>query len=181
MERGGDSTPMDPTNVRFRLRSVQAGAWLSVFCCASASLYYALTWGRADRLLVLSVTLATMFASLGLTRLPLDEMLRGRRREPFFLAWSFTVTAILCTIISLDGGVRSPLTAGLFLPLIFAALSYPLRSTIAVGVMVTIGYLLVAVGGGEDNLGFMAFWVCCLANATWMCAWQARNHDLHHA
>ena len=46
----------------------------------------------------------------------------------------------------------SPLTAGLFLPLAFAALSYPLASMLAVGAMVVGAYLAIALGmGGVEH------------------------------
>jgi diguanylate cyclase (GGDEF)-like protein/putative nucleotidyltransferase with HDIG domain len=172
---------MDATGLRFRARTIQAGVWLSVSCCASALFYYLLTWNRPDRPLATVLVGATLVGSLVLTRLRLDELLRDHRREPFFLAWSFTVICMIVLLASFDGGDQSPFTTALFLPLAFAALTYPLRSMLAVGAMVIAGYLVVALGGGEHDLGRIAFWVCSLANATWMCAWQARNHDRHHA
>jgi diguanylate cyclase (GGDEF)-like protein len=181
MEGSPPSPPMDATGLRFRARTIQAGAWLSVSCCASAVVYYLLTWSRPDRPVTTAVVGAILVCSLLLTRMPLDELLRGRRREPFFLAWSFSVICVLVLMASFDGGDRSPITAALFLPLAFAALTYPLRSMLAVGAMVIVGYLVVALSGGEHDLGRIAFWVCSLANATWMCAWQARNHDRQHA
>jgi diguanylate cyclase (GGDEF)-like protein len=172
---------MDTTSVRFRARTVQAGIWLTVSCCASALLYFLLTWDRPHRPLMAIGVAIVILGSLPVTRVDLDELLRGRRREPFFLAWSFTVIAVIAAMATLDGGDRSPVTAALILPLAFASLTYPLRSMLVVGAMVIGGYVIVAILGHEHELGRVAFWSLTLVNATWMCAWQARNHDLHHA
>ena len=51
-------------------------------------------------------------------------------------------------------------------------------SMIAVGAMVVGAYLALALGMGGVGGAAIAFVTCALACATWMCAWQARNHDL---
>ena len=53
-------------------------------------------------------------------------MRRPALRETFFLAWSAAHRRARLVGPITDGGASSPLTAGLFLPLAFAALSYPL-------------------------------------------------------
>jgi diguanylate cyclase (GGDEF)-like protein len=172
---------MDTTSVRFRARTVHAGIWLTVSCCASALLYFLLTWDHPHRPLMAIGVAVVILGSLPLTRMDLDDLLRGQKREPFFLAWSFTVIAVIAAMAALDGGDRSPVTAAFFLPLAFGSLTYPLRSMVLVGAMVIGGYVVVAIVGNEHELGRVAFWIFTLANATWMCAWQARNHDLQHA
>jgi diguanylate cyclase (GGDEF)-like protein len=172
---------MDTTSLRFRARTVHAGIWLTVSCCASALLYFVLTWDHQHRPLMAIGVAIVILGSLPLTRMDLDELLRGHKREPFFLAWSFTVIAVIAAMSALDGGDRSPITAALFLPLAFGSLTYPLRSMLVVGATVIVAYVVVAVVGHEHELGRVAFWMFTLANATWMCAWQARNHDQQHA
>jgi diguanylate cyclase (GGDEF)-like protein len=172
---------MDTTSVRFRARTVHAGILLTISCCLSALLYFALTWDHEHRPLMAIGVAIVILGSLPLTRVDLDELLRGRKREPFFLAWSFTVIVVIAAMAALDGGDRSPITAALFLPLAFGSLTYPLRSMLVVGATVIAAYVVVAIVGHEHELGRVAFWMFTLGNATWMCAWQARNHDLQHA
>ena len=57
-----------------------------------------------------------------------------RWREAFFMGWSSLLIVFVTVIVLVDGGVSSPIAAVYFLPLVFAALSYPVRSMIAVSV-----------------------------------------------
>ena len=65
----------------------------------------------------------------------MDRLLRGRWLEPFFIAWSSSLIVLIAFASGLDGGTASPLTSLFFLPLVFAALSYPLKSMLAVGAL----------------------------------------------
>src|SRR5437764_786279 len=76
--------------------------------------------------------------------LPLECVIRSRGREVFFLTWSAGVISLGIAASSIDGGVRSPLVVLLFLPLVFAALSYPLGSMMAVSVVTIAAYLVMA-------------------------------------
>jgi diguanylate cyclase (GGDEF)-like protein len=169
----------DHAHVRFRLRNVQAGAAISVVAASGFLLYELLTWGRPHRGLTVVLYILTVLGSAVLSRLDLEPVVRRRvTREAFFLAWSAMIVALVAVGPITDGGVTSPLTVGLFLPLTFAALSYPMGSMIAVGAMVVGAYLALALGMGGAPVGEIAFVSFALACATWMCAWQARNHDL---
>jgi diguanylate cyclase (GGDEF)-like protein len=171
----------DHAHVRFRLRNVQAGAAISVVAASGFLLYELLTWGRPHRGLTVVLYVLTVLCSGVLSRLNLEPVMRRAvAREAFFLTWSAIIVALVCVGPITDGGVSSPLTVGLFLPLTFAALSYPMGSMIAVGAMVVGAYLALALGIGGVSTGEVAFVSFALACATWMCAWQARNHDLQH-
>jgi diguanylate cyclase (GGDEF)-like protein len=169
----------DHSHVRFRLRNVQAGAAISTVAASAFLLYELLTWDRAHRGIVATLYVATVIGSAVLSRLDLEPVMRRPvAREAFFLIWSAIVVALVTVGPVTDGGVRSPLTVGLFLPLTFAALSYPMGSMVAVGAMVVGAYLAVALGMGGVPAAEIVFVAAALACATWMCAWQARNHDL---
>ena len=91
----------------------------------------------------------TIVFSAVLWRLDLEPVMRRPVvRESFFLAWSAAIVALVSMGPITDGGASSPLIAGLFLPLAFAALSYPLGSMLAVGAMVVGAYLAIALGMG---------------------------------
>ena len=51
--------------------------------------------------------------------------------RPLFLAWSVFCIAVTAGVVAADGGVDSPLTVLFLLPVVFAALSYPLPSVAA--------------------------------------------------
>jgi diguanylate cyclase (GGDEF)-like protein len=137
-----------------------------------------MTWERPHRAAMIAVAVAAIVLSLVLSRLHLEKVMRRpATREAFFLTWSATIVALVAGGPLTDGGARSPLTVGLFLPLTFAALSYPLASMVAVGAMVVGAYLGVALGMGGVPAPEVFFVSGALACATWMCAWQARNHE----
>ena len=61
----------------------------------------------------------------GLFVLPRRRLVASRWREPFFLLWSAAVVASIAAGIVLEGRSGTPLMAGFILPMIFAAISYP--------------------------------------------------------
>jgi diguanylate cyclase (GGDEF)-like protein len=169
----------DHAHVLFRLRNVQAGSAISVVAASAFFLYEVLTWERPHRLLMASLYIATVVFSIVLSRLNLEPLMqRPIGREAFFLTWSAVVVVLVALGPITDGGAGSPLTAGFFLPLAFAALSYPMGSMLAVGAMIVSAYLAVALGMGGVSGAGVSFVALALVCATWMCAWQARNHDL---
>ena len=169
----------DHAHVRFRLRNVQAGAAISTVAASAFFLYEVQTWERPHRSLVAALYVLTVICSAILWRLDLEPVMRRPAlRETFFLVWSAVIVGLVSVGPISDGGAGSPLTAGLFLPLAFAALSYPLASMLAVGAMVVGAYLAIAFGMGGVDPPAITFMSLALACATWMCASQARNHDL---
>src|SRR3954447_14414228 len=171
------SVPEDPTGVDFRLRNVRAGVALSVFCCAYLLVYCAVTWHRPHRDVLAGLAIYSIVSSSAMLRLPLDGVMRHPRwREVFFMGWSALLILFVTIIVLVDGGVSSPVAAVDFLPLVFAALSYPVASMIAVAVLDIAGYVIaaVAVGGvSATNVAFVAMTRVC---ASRMCAGQARLH-----
>jgi diguanylate cyclase (GGDEF)-like protein len=174
------AAPADPTGVDFRLRNVRAGVFLSVFCCTYLLGYIAITWERPHRGVLLGLVGYSIVSSLALLRLPLEGVLRHPRwREVFFMGWSALLIAFVTVIVLLDGGVSSPVAAVYFLPLVFAALSYPVWSMIAVGAIDIAAYVVAAITVGGVSATTVAFVALTLLCASWMCAWQARIHELH--
>jgi hypothetical protein len=161
----------DHTHVRFRLRNVQAGAAISTVAASAFFVYELQTWGRPHRSVVAALYVLTVVCSAILWRLDLEPVMRRPAlRETFFLVWSAIIVGLVSVGPVTDGGAGSPLTAGLFLPLAFAALSYPLASMLAVGAMVVGAYLAIALGMGGVETPEVCFMSLALACATWMCA-----------
>src|SRR5689334_21482975 len=159
------SAPADPTGVEFRLRNVRAGVFLGVFCCTYLLAYCAITWERPHRAVIVGLATYSIVSSLAMLRLPLAGVMRHRRwREIFFMGWSALLIVFVTTIVLFDGGVSSPVAAVYFLPLVFAALSYPMASMIAVAVIDIAAYVVaaVAVGGvAPTTVGFVALTLAC--------------------
>src|SRR4051794_25111585 len=174
------SAPEDPTGVDFRLHNVRAGVALSVFCCTYLLAYCAVTWHRPHRDVLVGLAAYSIVTSFAMLRLPLEPVMRHPRwREVFFMGWSALLILFVTVIVLVDGGVSSPAAAVYFLPLVFAALSYPVKSMVAVAVVDIAGYVIaaLAVGGvSPTTVGFVALTLAC---ASWMCAWQARIHEQH--
>ena len=75
------------------------------------------------------------------------RVLQTRWRIPFFFVWSITTLVLIATAAGLDGGIESPITSLLVLPVLFAALVYPLTTVIALAVVEDIFYVIVALTG----------------------------------
>src|SRR3954451_22654329 len=174
------SRSSDPTGGEFRLRNVRAGVALSAFCCVYLLAYCAVTWSHPHRDVLAGLAIYSIVSSLAMLRLPLEGVLRHPFwREAFFMGWSCLLILFVTIIVLVDGGVSSPTAAVYFLPLVFAALSYPVKSMVAVAVVDIAGYVIaaLAVGGvSPTTVGFVALTLAC---ASWMCAWQARIHERH--
>ncbi|HEU4978402.1 MAG TPA: diguanylate cyclase [Solirubrobacteraceae bacterium] len=167
----------DPADVRFRLRNVSAGVFLSVFCCLFYIAYYLLTWSGPHRSALVTMLGVSILGSFGLRAIPMEGLMRRPvAREAFFIGWSVSLIGLILTAMALDGGVDSPLSVALFLPLAFSSLSYPVGSMLAVGALTVATYVGDAAVQGGTSFAHAFFMASTLAIAAWMCAWQARLH-----
>lgn len=168
----------EEAQVQFRLRTLRTGVWPSIFSCVYLAVYYGLTPHRAHRAAEWCLLAVALVSTLAIARIPPERLLDRRVREPFFLGWSIGLITMIAAGAGLDGGPRSPIAVLLFLPLAYSALSYPMRSMLIVGAADVLAYSVLAlVGGGVSGASALVV-VGALGNATWICAWQARNHEL---
>jgi diguanylate cyclase (GGDEF)-like protein/putative nucleotidyltransferase with HDIG domain len=156
---------------------VRAGVWLTFAICGAGAAYVAATWSEPRRMPILALFVVAALAALAIALLPTERIVRGRLTEPFFLTWSFLDVALIALIVAADGGAASPFAVGFFLPLVFAAVFYPLRSFVPVGVVDVLAFLAVACTIGDPDPAYLVFVASCLAFTAILCAWQARNHD----
>src|SRR3712207_3080386 len=94
--------------------------------------YLLLTLDRAHRTELLVLDGLAVLAAAAALLLPLEAMSRRRLVTPFFLAWSITLIGIVVVAVTLDDDRSSPLLAIFFLPMLFAAMAYPLRLVVVV-------------------------------------------------
>jgi diguanylate cyclase (GGDEF)-like protein len=176
MEDGG-APVFDVSALRLRLSMVGAGICLTFVMGFAGFAYVAWTWERPGRALLAGVFAAGMLSGLLVWSLPTDRIIRSRWREPFFLAWTLLDLALITSLVVIDGTAQSPLALILFVPVVFAAMSYPLPSVIVVGVLSVAVYLGLAAAEGDGVSPHVFFFAFALACTAIMSAWQARNHD----
>lgn len=171
----------DTLDVRFRLRAVHVGVGLSVVCGLVIAAYAALTWDGPHRGGLLAVAAAAVLLGALAERLPWARIARSRSAELAFVSWSVLLVVVLAAAAAVDGGVRSPLTFALFLPLAYAATSYPTRSVLTVGAVDLAALaILVAVAEGVPWQDAATVGVLLTIGAG-LCVWQARNHARRQA
>src|SRR3954452_23351620 len=168
-------TVIPESEIRVRLESVRVGQWLTLVVCAGAQAYALATWERPQRALLTAIFVVAALSALLIPRLPVERIVRGPHREKWFLGWSFLDFGLITAIAAIDGGPRSPFVLLFVLPTIFAALSYPLWSTLATGAMGVIGFAIVATTSSHAVLEYYLFVVFLIVCAGELRAWQART------
>jgi diguanylate cyclase (GGDEF)-like protein len=160
--------------IRSRLDSIDVGIWLSVIVCLGGAAYALHTWSGPHRGLILAITVIGLLSVAVVLALPGERVARSRYSEIFFAGWSLADILLIGTIAGLDGGSRSPYMLLLVLPFLFAALSYPPRTMVIVGLADFAAFFVLAfgVGGGFPLDGFALFAMVCVGL---MGTWEARN------
>jgi diguanylate cyclase (GGDEF)-like protein len=171
---------VDQSALRMREGTFAAGVWLTYVVVAAAALYVALTWEQPHRFTISVLYGVGLIGALVISRLPRGRIVRSAWREYFFMSWSVLDLALIVTSVALDGGTGSPLALVLFVPVVFAAMSYPLKSVVIVGALSMAAYLGLAVTTGGAPWSYEALFAAMLFCTGAMSAWQARNHDHQH-
>jgi diguanylate cyclase (GGDEF)-like protein len=168
---------IDPSEVQFRRDTISAGARLAYLIFAAGVIYSAATWEQPHRELMSALFAGLALGGMIMSRLPAERILLGRLREPVFLAWSIFSVAVTGGVVAADGGAESPLMVLFLLPVVFAALSYPLSSVAAIGALSEIA--LVAVGStvGDPDPERLTIFATAVGVVAVLCAWQAELAD----
>jgi diguanylate cyclase (GGDEF)-like protein len=180
MHSWDDRGIVDQSALRMREATFAAGVWLTYAVCGSAGGYIILTWHRPHRALIAILFGAGLFGAAIVSQLPRARIVRSRYREAFFFSWSILDLGLIVAATLADGGTASPLALIFFIPVVFAAMSYPLSSTAAVAGLSLASYLGLAVTIGGASWSYQALFVVMLACTGAMSAWQARNHARQH-
>ncbi|MGH2979893.1 MAG: bifunctional diguanylate cyclase/phosphohydrolase, partial [Solirubrobacterales bacterium] len=176
-----EPTAVDFSELRARAESIGAGVRLTLVICAAGWLYVAATWDRPDRQMIASLFGIGAVVALLFVLIPHERVVRSRWREPFFLLWSATQIALTVVVVAADGGSTSPLALMFFIPVVFAALSYPLASVVAIAAVDYVAYLTVGIAGERPDPEYVGFFALCLGCIAVLCGWHARNQDRRRA
>ena len=159
------------------LRTAAAGGWVTILMSVAGIVYTAF-FTDADHRLGLALVLCLTISSglLALFVVPWRRVVASPWRERVFLSWSLSTVVMIWVLALVDGGAESPLQLALFLPMVFAALSFPVRYVVATGLLALLAFLILALEGGLEG-GYVLAFIAVLAGTAAMAVWQAKNHD----
>jgi diguanylate cyclase (GGDEF)-like protein len=181
MATNGQARIVDVSEVQLRLAMVRAGVWLTWVVCGVGLAYAFATWEEQPNRSLIAVLLGVGIAGGSLMAiLPMGRIMRTRAAEPLFLVWSLLDILLVAAIVAADGGATSPFGFVFFLPMIFAALFYPLRLFVVVGASDVLSWVAVASPHSPDSIHVVVL-AACLGSTAVLCAWQAQNHDRQRA
>ncbi len=177
MSHAEDRGIVDLWALRLREATIAAGVWLTYVLCTAGELYVANTWQRPNRPALAVLFGAAMLSAFVLSLLPREPIVRSCFREAFFLSWSILDLVLIALGALADGGTGSPITLFFIVPVVFAAMSYPLSSVAAVGGLTVAAYMTLAVTiGGSDWTNQTLFAVVLICTGI-LSAWQAQYHN----
>ena len=166
----------DDFETRYWLNTAAAGGWVTILMTFGGFAYLLLFAEAAHRLgLGLMLGLDGASGALALLAIPWRRVVDSVWREWIFLGWSL-LTVVMIWLSALLDGVDSPLQMALFLPVVFASLSFPVRGVIATAVLAEIAFLSLALRGGSSG-GYALVFAAALAGTSAMALWQATNHS----
>jgi diguanylate cyclase (GGDEF)-like protein len=166
----------DDFETRYWLRTAAAGSWVTLMMSV-AGFAYLLFFAAPEHRLGLAVMTGAIAAS-GLVTLfvtPWRRIVASPWRESAFLVWGVLSVALILGLAMIDGG-ESPLQLALFLPIVFASLSFPLRNLVVLAVWAEVAFIALALEGGFDG-GYVLVFCATLAGTATMALWQAIIHD----
>ncbi len=166
----------DDFETGYWLRTAAAGGWVTILMSVAGLLYLSLFCAPAHRLALGSLLAVSLGCGvLALFVLPWRRVVASRWREQAFLAWGLLTVAMIWLAALVDGGGASPLQFALFLPVVFASLSFPVRYVIATGAVAEVAFLSLALEGRLGG-GYVLVFGAALAGTSAMALWQSTNH-----
>jgi diguanylate cyclase (GGDEF)-like protein len=176
MAQGIAMPAIDSSDHGVRLASIPAGVRVTLIVCAAAALDVQFYVAPSRRVALFVVLAVAVVGALAMGRLPWERIVRTRWREPAFLAWSLSNVATISVFGLINNAPNSALSLLFFVPIMFVATTYPLRSVLIVSAASIVCYLLVAAHAGSTPDWVLMF-MAVLCSTALMGAWQARNHD----
>jgi diguanylate cyclase (GGDEF)-like protein/PAS domain S-box-containing protein len=166
----------DHEEIAMRARDVVIGGVLAIGTAIAIIAYLLQSDQSGHPRFLGTVCVAWAVASCGMFALPRRRMVASRWREPLFLLWSLLVVGSIAFGIVLENRTNSPLLFGFILPLIFAAISYPVVATAIVGSLVLVFAAAAGILTGQSAAD-LTFQLLALAFAAVMGVWQALSRE----
>jgi diguanylate cyclase (GGDEF)-like protein len=174
----------DDDRIAYWIRHVRYGVLLSQLSAVAVLVYVTFTHtpGRHHPLL-LGAGVLVIVGCPTILLLPLSVILRDRRGPALFYLWTLATTAVILFATWVDGGAASPLDAMLFLTLTYMAVAYPPHGVVAIGGIMTAGYVLLSGLSGMTTSA--AFFIALMGAFTLICtmasanSWAAHERQVH--
>ena len=160
--------------------SVRAGGIVSLLLGSGIAVYFLLVPDLAGRGALLAINAVVLATAVAILRLPVETLVERRLVTPFFTLWSVAVIAITSVTVIVIDDPASPVTAVFFLPMIFAAIAYPLRLVILITGLV-VAALVVTLALVDQGLPEIVLYTFIIVSAAALCVFQARAHERHLA
>jgi diguanylate cyclase (GGDEF)-like protein/putative nucleotidyltransferase with HDIG domain len=167
----------DAAAVASRVQSIAIGVRLSVAGAVAGIAYALATWSQPHRATIVLLFVTHTAWALSTLAFGHERIVRNRRRELLLLGWSIGTILMIGALVAVDGGARSPLALLFFLPIAYAALSYPLPSVVAIAVADLIAFVVAGAFFGSVSQPYLGFFATSLAMTALLCAWVARDQD----
>ncbi len=166
----------DAEEITLRARDVVIGAVLGIATAAAVIAYAVQTPASPHRGPLIGLCLAWAIANSGLFLVRRRRLAASRLREPFFLVWSLMVIASITAAVMIEGRSGTPIMGAFILPLVFAAISYPVLLTAIIG---SVTLIFAAAAGTLIGQPFAhtMLQVLTLAFAAVMGVWQAYGRE----
>jgi diguanylate cyclase (GGDEF)-like protein/putative nucleotidyltransferase with HDIG domain len=173
----GKSPPLTAAaSLRFRMATLNTGAWLGIAMVTVGLAYFGLTWDDGNRPALAGIAIAVGVTDVAVLLMPMKQIVAGRWRESFFLAWTLSTVAVVLLLGALDPADPSPLTLPLMMPMLFAGMSYPPASARICCAAAVSGYGAEVLILGQAS-AFSGFLLMVLVWTAGMCLWQAHNRE----
>jgi len=167
----------DDFETRYWLRTAAAGGWVTLLMSIAGYVYLAAFAAPSHRLgLALMLAVTGVSGLLALLVVPWRRVVASSWRERIFLLWGLLTVVMTWLLTVVDGGASSPLQVALFLPVVFASLSFPIRYVVATAALAEIAFLGLTLAGGIHG-GYVLVFSSVLAGTSTMAVWQAANHN----
>ena len=151
---GGQAAEIDHSAYRqervLRMANLRVARRMTALVTAGVALYVLATLDEPGRELMAAILVAVGMTMLPLPLAPLRRLMLGRRWERYLYVWTAMFIAAVALLVGADGGIESPLLPVMILPLLFAALSYPLTLTTATGATTITAMACIAAYSGAS-------------------------------
>lgn len=173
---GWQSAGLGSKTDSFWLEHVRLGVWVSAVVIAVIAVYTATTTDQPNRWVFWLVLGMAGVLTAVVALLPWRRLVAAGTALWVMVAWSLSLVPLIVLLAVLDGGADSPLVLLLVLPMVFAAMAYPPRAAVGVGVAMVAGQLTVGLSTVGTQPGDVIVETTILVMVAVLGIRIARNH-----